>query len=126
MSRPSQSGGHALFRACAFEQDHVEDLDLIERSRFASKKLATLVDGGLHNRIVIAGKRDLRTVRLEEILVDMEAWPKGFESRFQPLHRVLLLGVVEALVVHALNVQHHPEVAGLGEECSLDSRSRKD
>ncbi len=93
----------AGLRPRAFEQDAVEDFDLIEMVALRLEELPPLVDSGLHDRVVIVGKRDLRPVRFEEILVDMKAWAKGFERGFQPLDCILLFRVVKAFVVDAGN-----------------------
>ena len=44
------------------------------------KELPPLLDGRFHNRVVIFGERYVGPVRLEEILVNMEAWAEGFQS----------------------------------------------
>jgi hypothetical protein len=80
---------------------------------------ATLFDSGLHYWVVVASKRDFRTVCLEEILVDMKALPESLEGGFQPLHCVLLSRGIEAFIVDALNLQDHPEVSRLCEKRCL-------
>jgi hypothetical protein len=77
------------------------------------KELASLLDSRGHNRVVIAGERYVGPVRLEEILVNVEAWAKGFQSGFQPLYGIFLFRAVQAFVVHTGNTQHHADVAGL-------------
>ena len=109
----------AALRARAFEDDGVEDFDLIEMVALGLEELPPLVDGGLYNRVVILRKWNLRPVRFEEILIDMEAGAEGFERGFEALDGVLLLRVVKALVVHAGNTEHHAHVAALGEKGSL-------
>ena len=49
----------------------------------------------------------------------MEAWAEGFQSGFQPLHRILLFRAVEAFVVHAGNTEHHAHIAALGKKGRL-------
>src|ERR1035437_7066683 len=83
---------------------------------FSVKELSALIDCRCHNRIVVLGKWNVGAVRLEEVLVNMEAWAKCFQRGLQPLHRVLLLGAVKTLVVHASNSEHHAHVTALGEK----------
>ena len=116
---PAECRAHAGLRPRAFEQNAVEDLDLIKMVALRLKELAPLLDGRCHNRVVISGERNVGPVRLEEILVNMEAWAEGFQSGFQPLHRILLLRAVEAFVVHAGNAEHHADIAGLGKKGRL-------
>ena len=49
----------------------------------------------------------------------MEAGAEELERSLKALDRVLLLGVVEALVIDTGNAQHHAQVAALGQECRL-------
>ena len=109
----------AGLRPRAFEHDAVEDFDLIEMVALRFKELPPLVDGGFHNGIVVVGERNLRPVLFEEILVDVEAGAEGFERGFQPLDGILLLRMVKALVVHAGDAQHHPQIAALGQKRRL-------
>ena len=88
-----QRRSHAGLRPCAFEQNAVEDFDLIEMVALGLKELPPLVDGRFHDGIVIAGERNLWPVRFEEILIDMEARAEGFERSFQPLDRIFLLAM---------------------------------
>jgi hypothetical protein len=81
--------------------------------------LAPLVYGRVYQLIVVAGERNRGPVRLEEILIDVEAFAEGFERRFEQLHCILLFVVIEAFVVNACDAQHHPEVATLGEKSCL-------
>ena len=71
------------------------------------KELPPLVDRRFHNRVVICCERYVGAVRFEEVLVNMEAWAKRFERRFQPLHRILLFRAVKTFVVHAGNAENH-------------------
>ena len=71
------------------------------------KELSPLVDRRFHNRIVIFCEGYIGAVRFEEVLVNVEAWAKRFECRFQPLHCVLLFRAVQTFVVHAGNAQNH-------------------
>ncbi len=116
---PSERRAHAGLRSRSFEQDAVEDLDLIKMVALRLKELPPLLDGRFHNRVVVLREGYVRPVRLEEILVDVEAGAEGFQRGFQPLDRILLLRAVEAFVVHAGNTEHHAEIAGLGEEGRL-------
>ena len=63
MSKPGQSRGHTLFRASALNQHDIEDFDLKERIPLCLEEFASLIDSCLNDRIGIAGKRDLRTIR---------------------------------------------------------------
>src|ERR1700688_2043693 len=74
----------------AFEQNAVEDFNLIKMVALRFKELPPLVDSRLHNRVVIRCERYVGAVRFEEVLVNVEAWAKRFECRFQPFHCVLL------------------------------------
>ena len=116
---PRERRADAGLRPRAFEQDAVEDFDLIKLVALRFKELPPLVDGRFHDRVVVVGERNLRPVRFEEVLVDVEAGAERFERRFQPLHRILLFRVVETFVVHAGNTQHHAHVAALGQEGRL-------
>src|SRR5208282_4607162 len=80
------------------------------------KELASLLDGRCHNWVVIFGERYVGPVRLEEILVNMEAWAKGFQSGFQSLYRIFLFRAVQAFVVHAGNTEHHADIAAFSQE----------
>jgi hypothetical protein len=71
------------------------------------KELPALIDRRFHNRVVIFREGYVRAIRLEEILVNMEARAKGFQRRLQSLHRVLLLRAVQTFVVHAGNTENH-------------------
>ena len=83
------------------------------------KELPPLVDRCFHNRVVISCERYVRAIRFEEVLVNMEAWAKGFERCLQPLHRILLFRAVKTFVVHAGNTENHAEIAALGKEGRL-------
>jgi hypothetical protein len=50
---------------------------------------------------------------------DREAYTKAFERRFETLDGIVLLAVVERFIVDAGDAQHHAQVAGLRQECSL-------
>ena len=104
---------HSGFRPRAFEQNAVKDFHLIKMVAFRFKELPPLLDRRFHNRVVIFGERYVGPVRFEEILVNMEAWAEGFQSGFQPLHRILLLRAVKAFVVHAGNTENHADIAAL-------------
>src|SRR5229473_339971 len=73
----------------AFDQNAVEDFNLIKMVAFCFKELSPLFDRCCHNRIVIFCEGYIGAVRFEEVLVNVEAWAKRFECRFQPLHCVL-------------------------------------
>jgi hypothetical protein len=117
--KAGQSRADAGLRPRAFKDDAIENLDLIQMVALRLEELAALLDGRLHNWIVIAGERYLGTVLFEEVLIDMEAGAEGFERGFQPLHGVLLLRMVQAFVVHAGDTKHHAKIAALGEERGL-------
>src|SRR5277367_1744389 len=80
------------------------------------KELSSLVDSCFDNGVVISREWYVRTIRFEEVLVDMEAWAKGFQSCLQPLHRVLLFRAVETFVVHTGNTENHTHIAALRKE----------
>ncbi len=69
-------------RPGTFEQDAVEDFNLIKMVALAFEELSPLIDRCLHDRVVICCEWDVRAIRLEEILVDVEAWAKRFKRRF--------------------------------------------
>jgi hypothetical protein len=117
--RRAKRRADAGLRPGAFEQDAVEDFNLIEMVALRFKELPPLVDGRFHNRVVICCERYVGAVRFEEVLVNMEAWAKRFERRFQPLHRILLLRAVKTFVVHAGNAENHADIAALGKEGRL-------
>src|SRR5215469_16626180 len=103
MEHASERRTDAGFGAGPFEHDAIEDFDLIEVVAFGFEKLPTLVDGCLHNRIVICSEGDVWTIGFEQVLVNAKAWPKRFEGRFEPLHCVFLLRAVKTFIVHASN-----------------------
>src|SRR5580704_2616601 len=86
----SEGRAHAGLRPGAFEQDAVEDFNLIKVVTLCFKEPLPLVDRCVHNGVVIRCKRDVRTVRLEEVLVNVETWAKRFKCCLQPLDRILL------------------------------------
>ena len=71
------------------------------------KELPSLVDSRFDNGVIICCERYVGAVRFEEVLVNMEAWAKGFQRRLQPLHRILLFRAVKTFVVHAGNTENH-------------------
>ena len=83
---------------------------------FGGEELLTLIDGGLHNRVVIVGEGNLRPIGFEEVLVDVEAGAKALERRFQPFHRILLCRLIDAFIVHAADAHDHAKVAALGQK----------
>ncbi len=117
--KTTEGCAQAGLRPCAFEQYAIEDFNLIEMVSLLLEELLALLDGRLHHEIVIAGKGNLRPVLLEEILIHMEAGAEVLQRGLKPLDRIFLSGMVQALVVHAGNTQHHTEVAALGEEGRL-------
>jgi hypothetical protein len=116
---PAERRSHSGFRPRAFEQNAVEDFHLIKMIAFCFKELPSLLDGRFHNRVVIFCERYVGPVRLEEILVNMEAWAKHLERCLQPLHRVLLFRAVQTFVVHAGNTENHADIPALGKEGRL-------
>src|ERR1700686_3727186 len=103
----SERRAHARLRLGAFEQDAVEDFDLIEMATLRFNELPPLVDRCFHNRVLISCEQYVRAVRFEEVLVNMEAWAKRFERCLQRLHRILLFGTAKTFVVHAGNTENH-------------------
>src|SRR5580700_10782165 len=83
------------------------------------KELPSLVNSRLDNGVIICCEGYVGAVRFEEVLVNMEAWAKGFQRRLQPLHRVLLFRAVKTFVVHAGNAEDHAEITALGKEGRL-------
>jgi hypothetical protein len=75
---PSQRRAHAGLRPAALEQDAVEDFNLIKMVALRFKELSPLVDSCFHYRVVISREWYVGTVRLEEILVNVEAGAKRF------------------------------------------------
>ena len=71
------------------------------------KELPSLVNGRFDNGVIICCERYVGAVRFEEVLVNMEAWAKGFQRRLQPLHCILLLRAVKTFVVHTGNTENH-------------------
>src|SRR5579859_5371059 len=78
-----------------------------------------MVDFGLDNRIVIAGERDLGTIRLEQVLVNMESGPERLERSFKTPHRIFLRSLVQALVIDSADPKHHSHIAALGQKRCL-------
>src|SRR5579863_6067061 len=115
----SERRTHAGLRPGAFEQDAVEDFNLIEMVPLRFKELPTLVNSCGDNGVIICCERYVGAVRFEEVLVDMEAWAKGFQRRLQPFHRILLLRAVKTFVVHAGNAENHADITALGKEGRL-------
>src|SRR5206468_10422716 len=66
----ADSSANPSFRSCTFEQHNIEDLALIKVVALRLEKSTPLLDSGLHYWIVEAGKRYIRTVRFEKILID--------------------------------------------------------
>src|SRR5579863_6122012 len=83
------------------------------------KELPPLFDRCFYNRVIICCERYVGAVRFEEVLVNMEAWAKGFQRRLQPLHRIFLLRAVKTLVVHTGNAENHAQITALGKEGRL-------
>ena len=71
------------------------------------KELPPLIDRRFDNGVIVCSEWYVGAVRFEEVLVNMEAWAKGFQRRLQPLHRKLLLRAVKAFVVHTGNTENH-------------------
>src|SRR6266567_2432396 len=81
---------------------------------------------GLHDRVLIARERNLRAIRLEQILVDMEPGTKRFQCSFETLDRVLLACVIEALVIHSRKTEHYTQVSALGHPAPESEPARKE
>ena len=67
------------------------------------EEFAPLVDGRVDQRVAVMSEGHLRSVGLEEVLVDVKSRPERLEGRLQPLDRELLSGLVKALEVHSAN-----------------------
>src|SRR5271169_5121128 len=80
------------------------------------KELPSLVNSSFHNRVVICCERYVRAIGFEKVLVNMEAWAKGFQRCLQPLYRILLFRAVKTFVVHAGNAEDHADITALGKE----------
>src|SRR5208282_2942309 len=117
--KASERRAHAGLRPGAFEQDAVENLHLIKTVALRLKELSPLFDGRFHNRVVVFGEGYVGPVRLEEILVDVEAGAKRLQRRLQPLYCIFLFRSVETFVVHTGNAEHHSHIAGLGKKGGL-------
>src|SRR5271169_4326668 len=83
------------------------------------KELPSLVNSRFDNGVIVCCEWYVGPVRFEEVLVNMEAWAKGFQRRLQPLHRILLLRAVKTFVVHARNTENHADITALGKEGRL-------
>ena len=103
----SERRAYAGLRPGAFEQDAVEDFNLIQMVPLRFKELPSLVNSRLDNGVIICCERYVGAVRFEEVLVNMEAWAKRFERRLQPLHCILLFRAVKTFVVHTGNAENH-------------------
>jgi len=78
-----------------------------------------LVDRGVDDLIAVVGEWDVWAISLEQVLVDMKAFPEGFVCRLQTTHGVLLLVRIQALVVHAPTSQSDAKIARFGHEDAL-------
>src|ERR1017187_90780 len=106
----SQCRTNSGLRPSAFKQDAIEHFDFVK---------AVALNGRLYDRVLIAGEWNLRTVGLEQVLIDMEARAKRFQRRLEPLHCIFLIAVVKAPVIHAGDAQDHAQVAAFGQKCGL-------
>src|ERR1019366_4054027 len=82
--KASERRAHAGLRSRSFEQDAVENLHLIKAVALRLKELSPLLDGRFHNRVVVFREWYVGTVRLEEILVNVEAGARRLQRRIQP------------------------------------------
>src|SRR6202034_2006578 len=114
-----ERGADAGLRPCAFENDAIEDLNLIKSITLGVKEPSPLVGRGFDDRVVVVGEWDLRPVLLEQILINVESGTKGLECRLQPFNCILLFGMVETLVVDAGDSQYHANVPALSQKGSL-------
>src|SRR5260370_28213613 len=119
MEEPPDGCCDPCFRPGTFQQDAITEVDLIQAIALRLKELPPLVDGGLHNGIVVGSKWNLRSILLEEILIDVEAGTECFECRFQPLDRILLFALILTFIIHAGDMQDHAEISALGEKRGL-------
>jgi hypothetical protein len=94
-------------------------VNLIQPVTLGLEEPPPLVDGCFYDRILVVGERDVWSVLLEQILIDMEAGAKRLQRSFQPFDGILLFRVVETLVVHAGDAQHHPHVPAFGQKHTL-------
>src|ERR1700684_2288046 len=83
------------------------------------KELPSLVNSRFDNGVVICCERYVGAVRFEEILVNMEAWAKGFQRRLQSLYRILPLRAIKTFVVHTGYAENHADITAFGEEDRL-------
>src|SRR5579871_1381443 len=88
---PTPPDGSWKSLARTFEQDAIEDFDLIKVVTFGFEELPALIDRCVYDRIVVFGEGYVGAIRFEQILVNMKARPKRFECGFQPLYCVFLL-----------------------------------
>ena len=110
----------ARLRPCAFEDDAIEYLNLIEPVALGLKELPPLVDGRFDDWVVVVCEGDLGPVLLEQVLIDVKAGAKGLQRSLQPFDGIFLFRMVEALVVHAGDTQHNAHIAALGKKhCSI-------
>jgi hypothetical protein len=112
----SWRAGDAGLRPRSFEYDHIETFDLIEPVAFGLKKTAGAGQWPRRSARRLAGKWNFGPVRLEKILIDVEALAETLEGGFESLHCILLFVVAQAFIVHAGDTEHHPKVAALGQE----------
>ena len=73
----SESGQDASLRPRTFEHDHIEDFDSVEPVALGLEELPPLVNCRVDEFVIVGGERNLGPVRLEEILVDVEAFAEG-------------------------------------------------
>src|SRR5271157_2712907 len=83
------------------------------------KELPSLVNSRLDNGVIVCCEWYVGAVRFKEVLVNMEAWAKGFQRRLQPLHRILLLRAVKTFVIQTWNAENHAQITALGKEGRL-------
>jgi hypothetical protein len=78
-----------------------------------------VIDLGLDNGIVVVGEGNFGTVRLEQVLIDIEPRTKRLQRGFKPLDGVFLTAVIKALIIDSRNVENHAKFPALGEENSV-------
>src|SRR5207248_1955044 len=96
--------------------DRVEDFDIEQAIKLLAEELLSLVYRGLYDRVFVFVERNVRPVRLEEILVYVKSNPERLQGRFEPLYRILLRRLVETLVVNTTNSQDYSEIPAFCQE----------
>jgi hypothetical protein len=93
-------------KLCGLQLAGNEPVIIIQQTAKKRELSLLIQDLDLRNRVVIFCERYVG-VRFEEVLVNMEAWAKRCERRFQPLHCIVLFRMVKTFVVHTGNTENH-------------------